>query len=368
MVVCITVLTLNPQDFRYIPLLSNEFIINKLVVKFFKINKDSLPGYCTRYDANSIWLVKQPNRKPTDPIWIYIHGGGYFLQTLIPQPASLVTVYKLLDKDVQSKLSILYIDYKLTSHGYKMPYQMAQLHETYTKLVLEGNKTMYLGGDSAGGNLSIGYTQYLTKVAGATLPPPKTLVLISPWLDLNPGPEAWKPGRSYYDNDKYDMIKYKTFNGEPLKVFFDCDISDIMYSPGSEPIRKEDWEIDCYSSPDHNVFVVCGEDETFRDEVLKWCETVLDMPCYTGIKYGYSTGKFDPLIHHYRHDADVNHCRSELFIEPWGVHDSCMLLESKILRSINEIEATGGKVSFRDLSDDQFGLSRIAGFLNDVIE
>ncbi|EDK36782.2 hypothetical protein PGUG_00880 [Meyerozyma guilliermondii ATCC 6260] len=364
----IAFLTMNFGDYKYIPALSNAYIINKILPGRFKIRKETLPGYGARYDANSIWLVKQPHRKPTDPIMIYIHGGAYLLQTVPTQPASIVAVYKLLDKDVQSKLSILFLDYKLTSKGFKIPHQMGQLHETYTKLVSEGNKNLFLCGDSAGGNLAVGYTQYLDKVASRHILRPKSLILISPWLDMSPGDENWKPSRSYYQNYKYDMIKFHSFKGDKFKDSFACEKNDILYCPGKDPIKKEDWDIECYTDSDHSVFLICGEDESFRDEDLKWAEKVLDVPSYSSVKYGYSTGNFDPEIHHFHRISDVNHCLAEVYVEPWGIHEASVLMETEILFTINSIESEGGKLSFRDVSDKHFGIVRIAKFLNDIIE
>ncbi|RLV86465.1 putative steryl acetyl hydrolase mug81 [Meyerozyma sp. JA9] len=364
----IVFLTMNLGDYKYFPALGNYFIINKLLPGRFKIKKESLPNYGARYDANSIWLVKQPHRKPTDPIMIYIHGGAYLLQTVPTQPASIVAIYKLLDKQIQSKFSILFLDYKLTSKGFKIPHQMGQLHETYSKLVSEGNKSLFICGDSAGGNLAVGYTQYLDKVASEYILRPKSLILISPWLDMSPGNENWKPSRSYYQNDQYDMIKFRAFKGDSFKDSFDCEETVLLYSPAKDPIKKSDWDIECYTDSDHSVFLICGEDESFRDENLKWAEKVLDVSSYTSVRYGYSTGRFDPEIHHYRKNGDVNHCLAEVYVEPWGIHEASVLMETDILLTINSVEAEGGKLSFRDVSDEHFGIVRIAKFLNDVIE
>lgn len=76
-----TALSLSVFDAYYISFMSNDFVINKIVPLFHKSITSKLPGYGTRYDKNSLWLVKQPNREPGDPILIYIHGGAYFLQT-----------------------------------------------------------------------------------------------------------------------------------------------------------------------------------------------------------------------------------------------------------------------------------------------
>ena len=96
------VLAYSFPDYQYIPSLSNDYIINSVLPLAFGIEKELIPGYGTRHDKNSIWLVKQPDRKPSDPILIYLHGGGYFLQTTPTQPVSMLSIYKLLDPEIQS--------------------------------------------------------------------------------------------------------------------------------------------------------------------------------------------------------------------------------------------------------------------------
>ncbi|KRZ98273.1 uncharacterized protein AC631_05967, partial [Debaryomyces fabryi] len=208
-----TAVSLTVFDAYYISFMSNNFVLNKIVPFFHKSITSKLPGYGTRYDKNSIWLVKQPDRKPDDPILIYIHGGGYFLQTQPDQIESVLSIYKLLKPDKQSRLSILLLDYKLASYGYPFPAQINQLHETYLSLVTnEGNTNIILMGDSAGGNLSLGYLQFLKKVQPHNIVYPSKLVLISPWVKLLPELDAMVPGNSFYDNSDRDMIAYSQFD------------------------------------------------------------------------------------------------------------------------------------------------------------
>ncbi len=86
------------------------------------------------------------------------------MQTTPSQIVSMLAIYKLLDPEAQSRLSILHLDYKLTSKGFHVPHQLNQLHETYEALVKAGSTNIILCGDSAGGNLAVGYTQCLKKV------------------------------------------------------------------------------------------------------------------------------------------------------------------------------------------------------------
>ena len=42
---------------------------------------------------------------------------------------------------------------------------------------------------------------------------------------------------------------------------------------------QKDWDdISTYKQPGHSVFVLAGEHETFRDDILEWSKCVLDYP------------------------------------------------------------------------------------------
>lgn len=362
-----TALTLSNKDSYYIALLSNRFILNKVMKLRHKSVADRLPGYGRPYDANSFWLVKQPVRQNDDPIMIYSHGGGYFLQTEPPQVESMLSMYKLLDENKKKRLSILLLDYRLTSHGYKVPHQMGQLHETYTRLINAGNTHIILAGDSAGGNLSIGYTHYLSRYVKDPVYP-RTLLLMSPWVNIVPHEDAFTPSKSFFDNDGFDMIRHKCFTYLELELMFGVDVNDPMISPVTQPeMKREDWDLPNYKDADHNIFLLCGEDETFRDDILRWAETALDVPYFSTVKYGNSNHQYNLKTHEHFRAGSPGKCRLELHIEPWGVHDAILFLENHLLKRILSVERSGGRLSFRDLGDDFFGLKRAAAFLNSVI-
>jgi len=369
-----TAISLSVFDSYYISFMSNDFIINKLVPLSLKTITSKLPGYGTRYDKNSIWLVKQPNRKPDDPILIYIHGGAYYLQTQPEQIASVLTMYKLLKPDKQSRLSILHLDYKLASHGHKFPTQMNQLHETYLNLVTnEGNTNIILMGDSAGGNLSLGYLQFLKKAKLQNIVYPSKLVMISPWVKLHATPDVMVPGHSFYDNNDRDMISYSQFCEleKILNITGESDHNSLQTCPGVKPTKAENWNnIPTLKDPSSDVFVILGEDESFRDSILDWCQYALDVPFNTQYKYGNSNNQYDKEGYEYIRENDPELCHLRLYIEPWGLHDSCLFFENHLILKIKEQERNPKKspLDADHLDDKEFyGITRIVKFLNDTI-
>lgn len=370
-----TGLSLGPSNSRFINLISNKALIRTVVPLLYKPITSTIPGYGESYSEESFWLVKQPEIKPEDPILIYLHGGGYFLETQPQQIESILAVYKLLNADIQSKTSVLLLDYKLVSDGYPVPYQMHQLVKLMKQLEGDGYKNFTFVGDSAGGNLSLCYLNFLKEQQSQDLSLkviyPNNLVLISPWvkLDINSGDLA--PGRSYHDNNLYDMIQHETIGRiEYLhKIIGTADIYSPIVSPGSKrPWNPKDFqEIPSFNDPNFNVFVICGEDESFRDDILEWSKYALNVPFYDNVKYGNSHKYFQKQDYEYINEDNWKtsaKANVRLYVEPWGVHDECLFFENTLLSAIKKNPG----LKLEDVDDyEYFGLTRIARFLNDKL-
>lgn len=118
---------------------------------------------------------------PSTKYILYLHGGAYVDQPLIPH-------WLFLDQVVKGSQAMVNVPI----------YPKAPVHqfqETYDKLlclyriILAQTKPqdIVFMGDSAGGGLALGFSQYIGKQG---LPQPERLILISPWLDItmeNPG-------------------------------------------------------------------------------------------------------------------------------------------------------------------------------------
>lgn len=339
--------------------MSNPVVL-KIVSYKHKQLTSTLPHYGEAYDQNSFWIVKQPQRKPSDPIIIYLHGGGYFLQTQGSQIESIISIYKLIDEEKRNKTSILLLDYNLVCNGYKFPSQLEQLHETYVKLLGEKNDNINLMGDSAGGHMAINYLHYLNYTSKQTIQP-SNLILISPWIKIDLAKDMIMPGKSYYENFNYDMITYKVFENKNLDEFTPSYVfSDPKYA-FAEPTDKKKWSnIPFFKDPKRGVFVIVGEDESFRDEVLEWSEVALEAPVFNGVTYGDSSNKLiQKLEYNRKNDTD---CKVQMHIEPWGVHDSIFFFENVIIGKVK----SGEYKSLRDIDSTQFfGISRVVDFINE---
>lgn len=347
-----------PDYSRVLPLSGNA-VINKMVPYAAKGLIKGLPGYGERYDKNSFWLVKNSLENKSNPIIIYLHGGGYFAQAVVPQIKGILAIYRLLDKSISEKTSVLHLDYELASSGYALPYQMLQLVETYGKLMKEGHTNIVLVGDSAGGNMILSFLQYL-KTRKTNLLYPKNIVLISPWTNLLATKDQYKVNQSYYDNNSRDYLTYEFFSNRDNinDIIGSSSLDDIIVNPGKKPLNKADWkDIPTLNDENFNIFVIAGEDEVFRDDILDFANRVLDCP----LKYrGDSHGKYDALIHSYiRNQNGKPHLR--VFLEPYGVHDACLVMEHKIsnllpVKNVSEID-----------QEVFFGLPKIAEYFNSTL-
>lgn len=333
----------------------------------------SLPGYGEQFDEHAIWLVKHENISYDSPIMIYMHGGGYYMQTVPQQLGIVLSIYKLTSARVQAKLNIMLLDYKLACNGYPVPTQLNQLFETYSSLISQGYTNICFFGDSAGANLSISFSQllfhYFNKIPHPItdpLPPlknniphiyPKTQILISPWVKIKPSPEQGATlGMSWHDNEPYDIIQFSNPFDYTDIVSSSLHLSDIMVSPGNHGYEKpNEWLRIPSFQTGSSVLVICGEDESFRDDILEWCAYALDVPLGS-VK---SDGNY-----HYTRENSKDSANAYVFMEPKGIHDSLFFLEDGIIRKMNNNK----ELTYDQLDPEKyFGVVRIAIFLDTVI-
>ncbi|CAH2355326.1 putative steryl acetyl hydrolase mug81 [[Candida] railenensis] len=364
------------QDLHFLANYQISFTLNLFKRSHSSFVKEKLPGYGEKYDANSTWLVKSDTNDSNDPVIVYLHGGGYAYQLGPSQLETVISTYLLLDPSKRSKVSILILDYKLSSMGFKFPTQRDQLHETYQNLTIrEGYKNITLIGDSAGGHLALEYLQYLKSLTQDKLIDaeeletekvifPTNLVLVSPWVRVLVKPDQYVPGISHYDNRNRDIIRYGTFSKPEVlqSTFGDALYDSVGISPLSNPFSINDWnDIPTIKS---NVLILAGEYETLRDDVLEFAENVFGCPAHSGTHGAYevSDGNYHPSIHEFKTETENGKIGFELFVEPWGVHDAAFLFESAISK-LNK-----GNIDVNDLEEkDFFGLKKIVNFLNEAL-
>ncbi|KAI5957717.1 hypothetical protein KGF57_002983 [Candida theae] len=355
-------LSLPVKDSAYLAKKSTQQVINSLKPVYPRLT--SLPSYGKSYDKLNTWVVEAENRSKSDPLVIYLHGGGYRLNTAPAQVESLLNAYYLLDEEKRKKTSILVLDYSLTCHGHYVGTQVYELAATYRKLVAEGNDNFILMGDSAGANLGIAFLQYLRQEKDSNLPWPKSAVLISPWVKIVPDAYQLTPGHSYYDNEKYDMLSGTVARSAERRqaMFGGENYADLLKSPGNLPYKKSDWsDIPTFNNKGYSTFVLFGEHELFRDDIREWTQYALDSPLT--VPKQDSKGVFDPRIHEYK-TTGQNGAFIDVVLEPWGIHVAPLLFENDVTKALEKQP----NLKLKDIDERKFlGTVKIASFLNQVL-
>lgn len=323
-----------------------------------------MPGYGTAFDARATWLVKQPDAKPLDPVLIYLHGGGYMMQAANGMVESLASIYSLVDREKRGRLSVMALDYSLASYGHPLPVQFAELEATCKRLHDQGRTHIILMGDSAGGHMSVAYTRHLRSKGGDVIYPRK-LILVSPWVRLFPDKTDYVAGKAWKDNDFVDILGYAGFS-EPgfRKTLLGAAGETNLVSFGNDP-KPHDWDgVPTFRGAGHDVMVLIGEDEVFRDDVLRWAEAALGVPFYSTVKYG-RLDKFYAKENYEYEKKEPHGPGVRLYVERNGVHDSCVIFESDIAAKIGK---SAKELGVADIDHDRyFGIARIVRFLNETL-
>ncbi|KAI5957720.1 hypothetical protein KGF57_002986 [Candida theae] len=357
-----TGLTLPVGDAAFLGIMNNNFIINTLL-KLVHPALTKLNKYGKRFDKQSIWLVEAPNRSKSDPIIIYSHGGGYFLETQPSQLESVLSFYHLLDEEKKQKTSVLVLDYKLVGAGALVGEQLYELVATYEKLAAEGNDNIVLLGDSAGGNLSVALLQYLKQARNPSLPWPRSAVLISPWMKIVPDQHQITPGHSFHDNESRDMIQSQIFKEERrIELLGDKNHADLLISPGNLEYKPSDWnDIPTFNAKGYSTFILAGEHESLRDDILEFAKYAVKSPLVPQTQD--SGGAIESKVHEYKTQG-TNDAYVDVVVEPWGVHDSVLFFESHIIKKIKQ----NPHLQVKSLDAVEFfGVRRIVDFLNKTL-
>lgn len=138
------------------------------------IPKSIVTADIKNYEVAGMKVFKMtPQNETSAQKVLYLHGGGY-----IHQPS--VFHWRFLSKMVRETGMefIVPIYPKTPEYTYKDAYEA--VGELYRNII-EDDDNIVLMGDSAGGGLVLGLTQWM-KVEG--LPMPKAQIVISPWLDI----------------------------------------------------------------------------------------------------------------------------------------------------------------------------------------
>ncbi len=151
-------------------------IINKSLQKLVFVKKNSKIHVKEIYLDNIRTLSFEYNDSNDEKCILYFHGGGYVAGSPETHQNLLISIAET------TNLKIYAIDYSLAPEK-PFPAALNDAVESYKVLLRKGYKSqnIYIGGDSAGGNLSI---VTILKLQEIKEPLPSKVFLLSPWADL----------------------------------------------------------------------------------------------------------------------------------------------------------------------------------------
>ncbi|KAJ3322714.1 hypothetical protein HDV06_002765 [Boothiomyces sp. JEL0866] len=192
------------------------------------------------------WIGDKVNLDdPESVLIIYIHGGGF----VAGRPTQFNAFhYKLLEIP---KSRILSLDYPLAPEQ-RFPSQLEFIAKVYRQFEhLKCKKIMI--GDSAGGNLVLTSSIYMTKLG---LKVPLLLVCISPWVDLS--------------NDYLD-VETDVLHSEILESFQAnyCSLGETENKLVS-PLLIKDNEMDCFAGK--NILLTSGAQEVLEPQIKEMAD------------------------------------------------------------------------------------------------
>ncbi|KAG7192063.1 uncharacterized protein KQ657_002421 [Scheffersomyces spartinae] len=201
------------SDIKLHAMYTVEDLLNRMDLKL----SNELPGYGVRYSSkltddvddtsvDSYWLTLQELRCKSDPIILYIHGGCFAIQLQDVAVEAMANVYRALKQEFNKTISMLIVDYSLSSNGVYFPNQYHQVNWLYDKLVSEGNTNIVVMGDSAGGNLTLNILHHLScdKSLSTSTVWPAGIIPISPMMNVCPSERTG----SYITYADYDVFSY----------------------------------------------------------------------------------------------------------------------------------------------------------------
>tara|TARA_B100000902_G_scaffold398526_1_gene465633 strand:+ start:11706 stop:12668 length:963 start_codon:yes stop_codon:yes gene_type:complete len=155
---------------------TNSSIVNTSLQKFIFNKKISKIQTNEIYLENIRTLSFDHEELSKDKCILYFHGGGYIAGSPETHQNLLSSISK------KSNLKVYAIDYSLAPEN-PFPAALNDAVESYKSLLRMGykSKNIFIGGDSAGGNLSI---VTILKLQEINEPLPSKVFLLSPWADL----------------------------------------------------------------------------------------------------------------------------------------------------------------------------------------
>lgn len=189
---------------------------------------------------------KQANK---ERVILYIHGGAYYVMSAVTHRPLTISLSKY------TECRLFAINYRLAPDC-KFPGPLHDVVSSWFRLVDDLGippQNIVLGGDSAGGGLTLALLYYL-RDNGYELP--SGAILFSPWVDLTMSCDSWET------NAKFDYLPMPQSSDHmnPVRAYLGDNIEKYLTHPYASPLFG-----DLHGLPP--LLIQCGDAEVLRDEI-----------------------------------------------------------------------------------------------------
>ncbi len=210
------------------------------------------------YEINGIKVIRFSQTNEAEKYVVYFHGGGFVMSGNRRHHNFIINLSKKTD------FTCYYIDYPLAPKNKAV--EVIEKIESVIKEIQkqEIDKEMILLGDSAGGNLALVLSKKFPKV--------KSIILLSPWLDLTmTNPKIIEMERQEIMFSKHDLL------GAAMDYQGNLELNNVMVSP----------IYDDFTDKEINIFA--GKDDLLFPDVLKFTEinNCVNLHKYHGLKHDF---------------------------------------------------------------------------------
>jgi serine/threonine protein kinase/acetyl esterase/lipase len=180
---------------------------------------------------------------------LYIHGGAYFVMSAVTHRPLTIALSKY------TECRLFAVNYRLAPDC-QFPGPLHDVVSSWFRLVDDLGippSNIVLGGDSAGGGLTLALLYYLRDNKYEL---PSGAILFSPWVDLTMSCDSWETNAAY----DYLPLTPATDHMNPVRAYLGDKIEQYITHPYASPLFG-----DLRGLPP--LLIQCGDAEALRDEV-----------------------------------------------------------------------------------------------------
>ena len=247
------------------------------------------------------------NSAPNGRAVYYLHGGAFVAGL---NPFYLELSSELIEANGGGE--VVFLDYS-TAPEHQYPTQLEQAFDLWSEIVNVFGyepQNVVIGGDSAGGNLTLAL---MVKLRDENMAMPKGGFCISPWADMTAS------GKSYFYNYKRDVLfgdRKKDANDELRKKLAQSDIFDYA-SKLSDEQRRDPLVSPVFASY-HGfppMFFAVGSDEMLLCDTLKIAKKLKKANCCVTLEVGEGMFHIYALFYRYLPEAKKSFKRLKEFLK-----------------------------------------------------